>query len=176
MAKRSPIHSAPTHQNVEAISLLTKESLAKRSRSARVGDFIAEQAGRIWFINLHVVWFTGWIAYNKLAPQRLIFDPFPFSLLTMIVSLEAIFLSLFVLMSQTRSSIQADERNHLDLQVNLLSEVENTKMLQMLKAICEYHKLPIGSDPEVAELVNKTDPRELVDDIKRTLPSNGAPE
>ena len=87
----------------------------------------------------------------------------------MVVSLEAIFLTLFVLMSQNRSNIQADQRNQLDLQVNLLAEHENTKMLQMLKAICAYHGLAVGNDPEVAELATRTDPRALVDDIKRTL-------
>ena len=67
-----------------------------------------------------------------------------------VVSLESIFLSLFILISQNRSNLQADQRNHLDLQINLLSEEENTKMLQMLQAICEHHKLAIGKDPETA--------------------------
>jgi uncharacterized membrane protein len=60
-----------------------------------------------------------------MAGSRLAFDPYPFSLLTMVVSLEAIFLSLFILMSQHRSGLQADRRSHLDLQINLLSEDEN---------------------------------------------------
>ena len=77
------------------------------------------------------------------------FDPFPFSLFTMIVSLESIFLSLFILMSQDRTGIQADYRNHLDLQINLLTEDQNTKMLQMLQALCEHHKLGIANDPAI---------------------------
>ena len=157
-------------QNAEAIGSMARESLEKRSRSARIGDYIATQAGRIWFINLHVVWFGLWILFNTAAPRHLVFDSFPFPLLTMVVSLEAIFLSLFVLMSQTRNGMLAEERNHLDLQVNLLSEQENTKMLQMLRALCQHHQLPISEDPELVELLNKTDPRDVVAAIKRALP------
>jgi len=157
-----------THRNIEAINSLAKESLARRTRAECVGDYIADTAGRLWFINLHVIWFGVWILFNNLAPPPLVFDPYPFQLLTMVVSLEAIFLTLFVLMSQNRSTLQADQRNQLDLQINLLSEHENTKMLQMLKALCAHHGLSVGNDPEVAELATRTDPRELVDDIKRT--------
>jgi uncharacterized membrane protein len=171
MPSRKPLERCEiSHRNIEVIGLLAKESLAKRNLSARIGDFIAAQAGRMWFINLHVVWFALWVVFNKAAPAAYQFDPFPFALLTMIVSLEAIFLSLFVLMSQTRSGLQADDRNQLDLQINLLSEHENTKMLQMLQAICTHHGLAIAADDEVAELVKRTDPRDLLEELKRNLP------
>jgi uncharacterized membrane protein len=87
------------------------------------------------FIVFHVVWFSIWLWLNSGSKGRLAFDPFPYQLLSTVVSLESIFLSLFILMSQNRSNVQADQRNHLDLQINLLSEEENTKMLQMLQAI-----------------------------------------
>lgn len=83
-----------------------------------------------WFIMAHVIWFCAWMPLNSKALSLQKFDAYPYPLLTMIVSLEAIFLSLFVLMSQNRSSLQAEQRAHLDLQINLLSETENTKMLQ----------------------------------------------
>ena len=90
--------------------------------------------------------------------------------MTMIVSLESIFLSLFILMSENRSSRVADERNHLDLQINLLAEDENTKMLQMLQAICEYHNLPIGNDPEIKAMTMRTEVKEVVSELKDNLP------
>lgn len=90
----------------------------------------------MWFISAHTIWFAAWIAVNRYGPSAMRFDPYPYSLLTTLVSLESIFLSLFILMSQTRSSILADQRNHLDLQINLLPEHKNTKMLRMLQAIC----------------------------------------
>ena len=159
-----------TQQNVRAMGEIEKEVLAQRSLSIRIGDFIATQAGRVWFIIAHALWFTAWIAVNRFGAPAIRYDPYPYSLLTTIVSLESIFLSLFILMSQTRSSILADQRNHLDLQINLLSEHENTKMLRMLQAICAHHDLRLGTDPEVEELAARTDPKELLEDLKRTLP------
>jgi uncharacterized membrane protein len=89
----------------------------------------------------------------------------------MVVSLESIFPSLFILMSQNRSGLQADQRNHLDLQINLLSEDENTKMLQMLQALCEHHKLAIGSDPEITAMANGNQGRD--DGIERQSAGGG---
>src|SRR6185503_4851339 len=103
---------SPTRKNISAICQMETQELVRRSLSARLGDVIATQAGRMWFIIVHLVWFTLWIGLNLSGKT---FDPFPFSLLTMVVSLESIFLSLFILMSQNRSGEQADRRNHLDL-------------------------------------------------------------
>src|ERR1035441_3966898 len=133
--------ASTTARNIKAISELEHSALTQRSLSARVGDVIASHAGKMWFVIFHVVWFCLWLWLNSESKSKFAFDPFPFQLLSTIVSLESIFLSLFILMSQNRSNIQADQRNHLDLQINLLSEEENTKMLQMLQAICEYHKI-----------------------------------
>jgi uncharacterized membrane protein len=88
----------------------------------------------------------------------------------MMVSLESIFLSLFILMSQNRSGQQADQRNHLDLQINLLAEDENTKMLQMLQALCEYHKLSVGRDPEISAMAKRTEIKEVLSELKEHLP------
>ena len=89
----------------------------------------------------------------------------------MIVSLESIFLSLFILMSQNRSGLQAEQRNHLDLQINLLSEDENTKMIQMLQALCEHHKLPIGNDPEIEMMAARTELHSVMAELKDNLPT-----
>src|SRR5690349_6938381 len=98
-----------TQRNIKTIADLEKSALASRSLSARIGDSIATHAGRMWFIILHGAWFALWIGLN--ARSRSGFDPAPFPLLNGIVSLEAIFLSLFILMSQNRSAVQADQRN-----------------------------------------------------------------
>jgi len=73
-------------------------------------------------------------------------------------------------MSENRSSRVADERNHLDLQINLLAEDENTKILQMLQAICEYHKLPISNDPEINAMTKRTDVKNVLSELKNNLP------
>jgi hypothetical protein len=86
-----------------------------------------------------------------------------FPMLSLAVALEAIFLVLLILMSQNRLNLQAEERNHLDLQINLLAEHENTKMLQMLKALCAHHGLMISQDPEIAELATRTEPQDVLE-------------
>jgi uncharacterized membrane protein len=126
----------------------------------------------MWFIVLHAIWFAAWVGLNASHGSRIgRFDPFPYPLLTMIVSLESIFLSLFILMSQNRSARQADQRSHLDLQINLLSEQENTKMLEMLQALCLHHGLAAGGDPEISELAARTKPAEVFDQVAQTIPT-----
>jgi uncharacterized membrane protein len=75
-------------------------------------------------------------------------------------------------MSQNRATLQADQRNHLDLQINLLAERESTKLLQMVRAVCKHHGLAIGDDPEIAELAKRTDPGQVLDELKNNLPQN----
>jgi uncharacterized membrane protein len=163
--------ASTTTRNIKAISELEHSALAQRSMSARIGDAIASHAGKMWFIVFHLIWFLLWLWLNSGSKSRLAFDPFPYQLLSTIVSLESIFLSLFILMSQNRSNIQADQRNHLDLQINLLSEEENTKMLQMLQAICAHHKLAIGKDPEIMAMTKQTEINEVLSELQEHLPA-----
>jgi uncharacterized membrane protein len=160
-----------TARNVRAICELEAAALARRTASARVGDAIATNAGKMWFIVVHIIWFGIWIALNVGPQKKTNFDPFPFPFLTMIVSLESIFLSLFILMSQNRSGQQAEQRNHLELQINLLSEDENTKMLQMLRALCEHHKLKIADDPEISAMTKRTEINDVLSELKDNLPT-----
>jgi len=90
----------------------------------RVADVITSFAGSLQFVYLHSIWFGIWILFNiGLIGASLEFDRFPFGLLTMIVSLEAIFLSTFVMVSQNRQALRAEVRNRLDFEANLRSEV-----------------------------------------------------
>ena len=169
--KHPDIQSAsPAIRNIQAICNMERDALDQRSLAARFGDQIATHAGKMWFIVLHVSWFAIWIAMNQGPAGGHTFDPFPYSLLTMIVSLESIFLSLFILMSQNRSGREADRRNHLDLQINLLAEDENTKILLMLQALCKHQKLSIGDDPEITAMAQRTEVEDLVTDLNRNLP------
>jgi uncharacterized membrane protein len=86
----------------------------------RVADQITAFSGSMSFVYLHILWFTIWIVINE---TRWRFDPFPFGLLTLTVSLEAIFLSTFVLLSQNRESARSDMRAEIDFETNVLSEV-----------------------------------------------------
>ena len=169
----SPSGPSAAARNIRAICDLEHSALAQRSRGERWADRIAGIAGKVWFTIGHFFWFSGWILVNtgvvaSLSP----FDPYPFPLLTLVTSLEAIFLSLFLLTSQSRATAQADQRSHLDLQINLLAESEATATLKMLRAICEHHGLKIAEDPEVTELAERTEPKKLVRDLQTQLPSS----
>lgn len=158
-----------TLKSVQEISKIEKAALDRRTIAERLGDMIATQAGRMWFILAHAVWFGIWIGLNN---GKKGFDPFPFSLLTTIVSLEAIFLSLFILMSQNRSSRQAEHRSHLDLQINLLAERENTLMIHMLRALCEKQGLTVVDRDEVYELEADLRPQDLSAELETNLPDS----
>lgn len=162
-----------TRRNIAAICTIEEEALHARSAGERLGDVIARHAGRMWFIATHAAWFVGWISLNLgLLPGVREFDPYPFPFLTFVVSLEAIFLSLFILMSQNRSARQADARAQLDLQINLLAEQEATKTLQLLQRLCQHHGLAEARDPELHQLQTPTQPEELLRDLKESLPEN----
>jgi len=159
-----------TQRNVDTISAMEREALDRRSVWARAADKMVVKAGQPWYVAFHAIWFAAWIYLNHAGPARLRFDPFPFPMLSLAVALEAIFLVLLILMSQNRLNLQAEERNHLDLQINLLAEHENTKMLQMLKALCAHHGLVISKDPEIAELATRTEPQDVLEQLKSNLP------
>jgi uncharacterized membrane protein len=109
-------------RNVAAVAQLEAAERDRLSASERFSDAVARMAGTGWFAAVHVVWFAGWIVWNTgLVPGWRPVDPFPFAFLTLIVSLEAIFLSIFVLISQNNLTRQSERRAQLDLQINLLA-------------------------------------------------------
>jgi uncharacterized membrane protein len=132
-----------------------------------MADAITTFSGSMSFLYLHALWFGLWVLINTGWFGIRLFDPFPYSLLTMIVSLEAIFLSTFVLISQNRSSAEADRRADLALHVGLLTEHEVTRALQMLDTLQE--RLGIANDPEsdLAQLEMETKPEDVLAEIQR---------
>jgi uncharacterized membrane protein len=166
-------HSGDTQttRNIQAICELERQALERRSLAERFSDWVVSRAGRMKVIVLHAVWFAAWMVYNSGIAGLKKFDPFPYPALTTVVSLEAIFLSLFILLSQNREMRRADERAHLDLQVNLLAEHEATKMLQLLQALCAHHGLTEAADFEVSQLTQETVPAQLAEELEQKLPS-----
>ena len=154
-----------TQRNIEAVRELEEAAKEERTPSDRVADVIANFCGSMTFVWVHVVWFGIWILINVIPPLPHI-DPFPFTFLTLVVSLEAIFLSTFILISQNHDAKISERRNHLDLQINLLSEQENTHMLMMLRAIAEKVGVNLSGDDQVQALSEETKPQRLVKQIK----------
>jgi uncharacterized membrane protein len=154
------------HKNIQAILEYQQRAARKRGLQERVADAITAFSGNMLFVVLHVVWFGLWLAINSgwfgLPP----FDPFPYGLLTMIVSLEAIFLSTFVLISQNRMSQQDRQRAELDLQINLLTEHELTRVLNMLDTIETHLGIEGDRDKELRELEEETKPGDVLKEIE----------
>jgi uncharacterized membrane protein len=157
-----------TAQNVQTIIRLEQSTDAERSPADHVADLITRFCGSINFVWVHVLWFALWIVGNVLLGKKSI-DPFPFNLLTLCVSLEAIFLSTFILISENRQSRIDERRSRLDLQINLLAEQENTKMLKLLKEIAVTLGVDPNKDPSTAILEQATRPEVLVAQIDETI-------
>ncbi|MBP9760858.1 MAG: DUF1003 domain-containing protein [Candidatus Magasanikbacteria bacterium] len=138
----------------------------QRSIITTCADFLTKAFGTVWFFMLHVVVFLGWILINMdILPFLPAFDPYPYGLLTTVVSLEAIFLSIIVLMSQNRASDLADIREELDLEINIKAENEITRIINMLDEIHDHLGLTPEDDPELQEMKKKTN----INDVKKKL-------
>ena len=154
-----------TKQNVDTVSQLEEAARRQRTSTDRIAEAIANFCGSMTFVWVHVVWFSSWILLN-LIPGLPHFDQFPFTFLTLVVSLEAIFLSTFILISQNLETRISERRSHLDLQLNMLSEQENTKMITLLLAIAEKVGADLSHEPHLAALTEDTMPERLVEQIK----------
>ena len=156
-----PEHIART---IEEIAALEERAHNDIGFSDHLASRITALSGSMLYVWLHVAWFAVWILVNVSVFIFQPFDPYPFGLLTMIVSLEAIFLSTFVLITQNRQAIQADHRARVDLEVNLIAEREITKIIEMLAQV--QRRLGIDhADPEAAEMRETTDIKKLADTV-----------
>ena len=173
MPDKSPPVPELAARNIEAIAALEREARSDRTRLDRFTDAVTTAAGSPLFIVAHALWFGGWIGLNVLRPGP--FDPYPFGLLMLLVSLEAIFLSAAVLMTQNRMQHQADKRAHLDLQVNLLAEQELTAILHVVTALSQRLGVDVPHEVgQVEELLAETDIHTLSAALDRTLPGAAA--
>ncbi len=125
----------PQLRNIQTIVSLERQSRGRRSWLERMTDGVSSLVASPVFICAHLLWFVIWVGFNTVG--RATFDRYPFNLLTLAVSLEAIVLTGFVLMAQNRMTQLADKRAHLDLQINLLAEEELTAILKLQCVLAE---------------------------------------
>jgi len=163
----------PIRDHVDLIAKHEQEFLAHRTRTERISDRVASFTGSMIFVASHIVIFTAWIAANTFAIQHIRhFDPPPFSLLGTILTFEAILLASFILMRQTRMSRRADERDHLMLQILLLSEKEITAVLGMNRQIAGSVGLDdVTHDKGLEQLSQSTSIDDMAQSIHEKLPS-----
>ncbi|MEH2196088.1 MAG: DUF1003 domain-containing protein [Nostoc sp.] len=163
----NPALSKIIERNIRTIIRLRLQAANKRKLQDRIADGITSFSGHIVFVYVHIVWFGAWIILNTGRIGVHPFDPFPYGLLTMVVSLEAIFLSTFVLISQNRLSEESEYRANLNLQIALLTEHEVTRVLQMLDAIQDKMGINNDEDSELADLEMETKPEDVLTEIER---------
>jgi uncharacterized membrane protein len=155
-------------RNIDIIDLLRRKQEARRTAQERFADLMTAFSGSMAFFYAHCIWFGIWVAVNLGAiPGVKPFDPFPFGLLTMVVSLEAIFLSTFVLISQNRAAILSEQHANLDLQINLLSEYEVTRMLRLVDKMAEKMGIEDAFDDEIDQLCLPVAPDVVLKEIER---------
>lgn len=155
-------------QNIEAILRMESAALRRRTWADRMSDAIAGFAGTIPFVVLHLLVFAGWALINLSAmPILPAFDPYPFQLLCMLVSLEGVLLSTFVLIKQNRIGYLSDRRAHLDLQINLLAEREVTHVLKLAEKIAE--RLQVHGEQAPEEMAQETQVEGLMNTLDERL-------
>ena len=152
-----------TKRNTKKIAEIEEAQREKRSFGEKFAEVVANFCGSMTFVWVHVIWFGGWIVLNTFSSSTQ-FDPFPFTFLTLVVSLEAIFLSTFILISQNQETRLTERRNHLDLQINLLAEQESTKTLELLHLIATKVGVDVD-DPAGEALLEPIEPGRLVEQI-----------
>lgn len=161
-------------ENIEAIVQAEEQVIGQRSLPDAIMETIGGCIGTIWFVLGHLAALSAWILLNSgLIPELHVFDPYPFGLLSAVASWEALLLVAFVLSKQNQMSARADRRAHLDLQVNLLTERETSKALQLLQKLCEKHGIvEAARDHEARELAQTTQVEHFVDELSKRLPGD----
>jgi uncharacterized membrane protein len=169
---KNSANAHPTEFNIAAIAKLEQDALSSRSRTERASDAITKFVGSFAFLLLHVFFVGAWTFTNLGLVRGLKpFDPFPFGVLSLVVSSEAVFLTIFVLISQNRMARRAEKRAHLDLQVGMLAEQELTTLLQMQQKICQHLGVSVIEEKkEVKDFEKATDVHELARELDQQIP------
>ena len=158
--------SGSLRRNIRALEERRQAEAAAATREERVAAAITAFTGSMRFVYLHLALYGAWILVNLgVVPWVPRFDP-SFVILAMAASVEAIFLSTFVLISQNRMAATADKRADLDLQISLLAEHELTKLSQVVVAIAERLEIRVAGDPEIREVGRNVSPEAVLDAIE----------
>jgi uncharacterized membrane protein len=152
--------------NIDALAAHRRHEQATAPLSQRLSNGITGFAGSMRFVVLHLVLFGAWIAANLgVVPGVPPFDP-SLVILAMVASVEAIFLSTFVLISQNQMMAAADKRANLDLHISLLAEHELTRLAGLIERMAQRLGVPVG-DPEFEEIKRNVEPTTVMAALDR---------
>ena len=168
--------AATAKRNIAAIAQLEQEVLSHRSAAEHAGGAVARFFGSFRFIVVEFLFVAAWIVMNTgIVAGVPRFDPYPFPLLSLIVGIEFIVLTTFVLFNQKQQMRRAEQWSHLHLQISMLTEQEVTKSMQMLRSLHEeLAPDQLIGDPEMSELAENTVISALASEIERVRESDGA--
>src|SRR6202140_3045098 len=152
-----------------AFRAIKAQHSANRSPMEVLADRMIGFASSTPFLVIHAIIFVAWIYWNLPFSGLPKFDPYPYGMLTTIVSLEAIFLSIFVLMPQSRESRIGELREELTLQVNLRMEEEITKTLHLVAGLYARLNLALADDPELRAMLEPLDPKKMEQDLSEQI-------
>jgi uncharacterized membrane protein len=155
-------------RNIHALLERRKHEEEKKTTEERVADTITRFTGSMLFVYIHLILFGIWIIWNLGWLGLKPFDP-TFVVLAMFASVEAIFLSTFVLISQNRMNIQADKRADLDLQISLLTEHEVTRLISLVTAMAKKMNIEDAHHPEIEELSKDVHPEKVMDTMEKHM-------
>ncbi|RZL92496.1 MAG: DUF1003 domain-containing protein [Variovorax sp.] len=153
-----------THDNIESILCLEDTEHRRKPMLYRVVERAARFCGTLTFLWINIAFFASWIALNQFLVK---FDPYPFTFLLFVVSIEAIMLSILILISQNMSAEASERRHHLDLQINLLNEREMTAMLRLALHMADKLGIDADAQAEAVALSKKTRPEHVLHQIVR---------
>lgn len=163
-------HQDSVQKRRKVIKSFKAKADAKRSTTEKFADLLTAKFGTVAFLTLNIIWFIGWIVINTgHVPSIEVFDPFPFGLLTMIVSLEAIGLAIIVLISQNREARVNELREEIELQLSTIAEGELTKLINLTILLLEKEGVSITDDPELKKMLRPIDSAELERRLEQEL-------
>ena len=152
-------------RNIDALAQRREQEARSATREQRIAQAITRFTGSMRFVYVHLVLYGAWVLLNVgIIPGLPKFDP-SFVILATEASVEAIFLSTFVLISQNRTAAAADKRADLDLQISLLTEHELTKLAGVVDAIADHLGIAAAQDPELREIEQDVAPEAVLDAI-----------
>ena len=158
--------SQVVRRNIGVLTEMRKQEEGRRNWAERMSDAISGFAGSIWFVVFSLAFFGLWLVLNLPFVPFPKWDPYPFVMLAMLSSVEAIFLSTFILITQNRMQKLADRRAELDLQISLLSEHEMTEAIKLIDAIARKLGVDRPADNDIDDAARDIDPKKVVREIE----------
>jgi uncharacterized membrane protein len=170
-SREKPAGLAPIlEHNIQTLIARRQREDEERTTEDKIAAAITRFSGSMRFVYIHVLLVGGWILWNSPFSPLPKFDP-SLVILAMAASVEAIFLSTFILITQNRITALADKRADLDLQISLLAEHEITRLVQLVSAIAEKMGIEESKDPNLQELKQDVSAEKVLDKLEASYRS-----